>query len=292
MLSVAKFLQTDSIISTTDVEQALAFELDLIFATLTNSTSRTEMTIVEMKKKWPKIDWIELFQSFIGSERPITKDWKVFVENSDYITKFEQLIQLTSKRIQANYAIWKTIKRLIVFTESRELFRLQESYYRIRSPSDTITGYDCFNFLVNLLPELALSYYERHYPIDPRFISNVENIIIEIKKNYVHVLNEVKWLDETTRTKLVLNLNSTKFVLGLTETMRDDKKLGTYFDNLKMDELNFLKNFMAINVFNHQNFMDQAFTKNIIDPTIVLRKINPFKYISNAFYDDVTHTVC
>ncbi|CAD6221855.1 GSCOCG00005193001-RA-CDS [Cotesia congregata] len=293
MLNVAEFLRIDSNISNIDITDALAFELDLIFGTSGNTESSiTEMTIKEMNEEWPNIDWIKLFRSFLGSEYSIKEDWKILVQNSNYIKNFNQLIQLTSKRVQANYAVWKTIKRLISFTESSRLFSLQESYYRIRSPSQTISGYDCINFLVNLLPELALSYYERHYPIDARFLSNIENIIIDIKKNFAVVLNNHEWLDETTKNKLVLNLDSTKFVLGLTETMRNNERLSAYFDNLVIDEFIFLKNLLAINAFNHQKLIDHVFTsKNMIDPTSVFRRINPFKYINNAFYDDITHTV-
>ncbi|XP_044579420.1 neprilysin-2-like isoform X2 [Cotesia glomerata] len=293
ILKVAQFLETDLKILDIDVEQALAFELDLIYATSRNVTlSSTEMTIKEMDQKWPNIDWIKLFRSFIGSEYSITENWKVLVKNSNYITRFEQLIQLTNKRIQANYAVWKTIERLILFTESPKLFSFQESYYRIRSPSQRIPGYNCFDFLINLLPELSLSYYERHYPIDVRFISNIENIIIDIKKTFVDVLNNLEWLDHTTKNELVLNLDSTKFVLGLTETMLKNEKLRTYFDNLVINEFNFLKNFLAINIFDHQKLMDQAFTsRDMIDLTSVFRRIKPFKNIYNAIYDDITHTV-
>lgn len=65
------------------------------------------MTVNELAAAYPTIPWWEYFNTILAPQAQLTYDEIVIVNVPSYLKDFEQLINKTSKRVQANYALWR-----------------------------------------------------------------------------------------------------------------------------------------------------------------------------------------
>ncbi|XP_057327281.1 neprilysin-2-like [Microplitis mediator] len=220
MVDVAKVLGANETLAKIELMESLELELKLINISSNNDVSSKNvdntkaMSVKEIKDKWPSIEWEKLLTLEMKAQKKfhLSNESIIFIENHHYITELEKLMNETPKRVQANYAAWKTIQPLIKFVESITLHKLWFDYSTIRSPSTAFRNINCFRSLGNLLPDLLLFYYIRHHPIDERVRSYANQIIVDVKKKYLDILNSTNWLDVKTKDKLTTDINSSKVI--------------------------------------------------------------------------------
>lgn len=65
------------------------------------------MTVDEMSQAYPSIPWREYFNTILAPQAQINRDEVIIVNVPSYLKNFENLMQHTPKRVQANYAFWR-----------------------------------------------------------------------------------------------------------------------------------------------------------------------------------------
>ncbi|XP_057335134.1 neprilysin-2-like [Microplitis mediator] len=252
MINVAKFLGAHATRAKEDLRAAFEFEKQLIYGT-NQATSYssvnitfTSMSLGEIKQTWPSINWAEYFNNHLLPYFSHDDKTLVAVWNKKYITNFEKLMNETSKRVQANYAIWKTIQFSIPFIKSVTLYNFAQTYGFFKQ--QLIGSHDCFAEAKTYLPSIARAHYARNYPVNQEVKQNVGLIFSNIKRKLLDTLKS-KNLDAHTKEKMIKKIENLMAVVGYPEEVLDDEKLDKYFEDLKITKDNYLGNLLSIQSF-------------------------------------------
>jgi len=65
------------------------------------------ITVNKLSLAYPSIPWWEYFNTILSPQAQLTQNEIVIVNVPSYLKDFEQLISITPKRVQANYALWR-----------------------------------------------------------------------------------------------------------------------------------------------------------------------------------------
>ncbi|KAK0074359.1 hypothetical protein PV326_012516, partial [Microctonus aethiopoides] len=110
-----------------EIMEAIKFESDLLnisssaFRVIETNKSNPQnfMTIDEMMKQWPTIEWLTYINtvfSMVSDTKKINKIETVIVNYPTFITNFEKFISFTPKRVLINYAFGRAIIDLLQLT--------------------------------------------------------------------------------------------------------------------------------------------------------------------------------
>ncbi|XP_057334186.1 neprilysin-2-like [Microplitis mediator] len=264
MRKVAQFLGGNKTLTANEFTESVAFELEIskvargsFTHSLTDGNKTYGMSVKEMSEKWPRIDWIKFLNFPKASRLYITNDSIIFIKNHDYVTRLEELITETPKRVQANYAVWKTVQSVIPFVHSTSLIRLWKIYNKRLTMPDTATPW-CFLQLQLPVPELMLSYYVHHHPLDSKVKSQIDLMILDVKQTLIDMINKENWLDDESRNQLVEDIESLRVITGYPEVLLDDKKMEEYFQGLEPTSGDFLRSVHAAIAFQRNKIFTTA----------------------------------
>ncbi|XP_057334189.1 neprilysin-2-like [Microplitis mediator] len=253
MFNVAEFLGANMTHAENELFDSMDFELEIskiasesFTNSLTDGNKTYGMTVKEMIDKWPSIDWMNLLNWPKLPRSYITNDSIIFIKNHEFVTGFEKLLRKTPKRVLANYAMWKTVQYLIPLVHSTTLHRLRNTY--IGKPLD-LNSTACIIHLELDLPELMLSYYAHHHPLDHKVKSQIDLMALDLKQKLIDTINRTNWLDDESRNKLTGDIESLRVITGYPEVLLDDKKMEEYFQGLEITPDDFLRNIHAAKAF-------------------------------------------
>ncbi|XP_014295968.1 neprilysin-2 isoform X1 [Microplitis demolitor] len=280
---VAEFLGANRTLTKRGLKKSVIFEMKLYNISnnnntfsLTNGNKTYGMSVKEAIEKWPCIDWIKLLNPPMLPRPYFTNESIIFIQNRDFITRFEKLLKKTPKKVLANYAMWKTIQNLIPFVHSTTLIRLLSTYYQtVRLPS-VFQLPSCSSSLQDSLKELKLSHYVHHYPLDGKVKSRVNLMALDVRQKLISIINRTNTLDDESRNKLIRDIDSIELILGYPEVLLDDKKMEEYYQGLEITSADFLKSFYNALVFKfNKQFVaalkpsDEVSWKDILNNKIV-----------------------
>lgn len=108
-----------------------------------------------------------------------------------------------------------------------------------------------------------------------------------IRKEFELILNEVKWMDEETRKSALNKLKSMSTHIGYPDEIMDNTKIEKYYENLEIDENNYLSSVLNMNVFG----TDYAFNKlrQPVNKTDWVTHARPA--VVNAFYSSIENSI-
>lgn len=73
------------------------------------------ITIRELQTKYPYMNWLGYFTSFLRNQINITQEEIVIVRDPNYFAKLNDTLQSTPKQMIANYFAWKFIFQIANF---------------------------------------------------------------------------------------------------------------------------------------------------------------------------------
>ncbi|CAG5080691.1 Similar to Nep2: Neprilysin-2 (Drosophila melanogaster) [Cotesia congregata] len=257
MVNIAKFFNAkeDAVVDLVDV---LEFELKLMDAKknspLPANKTSSMISLEEMNRTWPSINWTRLFEWKLHPY--VSPKELIYLQNKNFITKFEKLMNETSKKVQANYAIWKIIEYSAPIVNSVTLYKFGQTYYALTNQS--LSGFqNCQQMITNMLSDVIKAFYGRTYPVDQK-VKNHENIIFSnIKNKFIDTLNSSK-----ANSEHIKKIKTVKVVFGNPDEMMDDNNLEKYFKGLEITPDNFLVNYL--NIFRFKKNKDYPL-ENIIE---------------------------
>lgn len=155
------------------------------------------MTIYEMIKKWPTIDWLTYINEIFSVSPDINKANKnetVIINCPSYITKLAKLISLTPKRVLANYALTRVIMKSLKYID----FQGEIIFDKSQSKNDSSAWTACIWKTNDYLPQMVSALYIQKYIKNKTKIETI-NMTSNIKKELINAIRQVN--------KLTLNIN-------------------------------------------------------------------------------------
>ncbi|GIY11977.1 neprilysin-11 [Caerostris darwini] len=195
------------------------------------------MTIKELRKRVPQIDWLNFIQEFtnssllsIGKGYEIHKNDVVIVRDIPYVEKISRFLRdETNARQISTYLGWRVLMGLMQhlpqnFTVAvKEFFRdtgfAQQTSERLRT---------CIN-RINSVFEMAAAflYVKKHFSFEVR--NEVRKLVLDLSFEFENLLLNNDWMDRKTKNAALEKLRAMKVNVGFPDWITDENNLDDYY---------------------------------------------------------------
>lgn len=144
-------------------------------------------------QKFPLIPWKEYFTKILPVDIKIDENNLIDVQIPlEYLTDFINLIDITPKRVQANYAIARAVRYSVNLCFNDEIRNRTQQYEALRRGSllNLPTRSDeCFEFIDSLQISIDALYARKYFNKETKI--NAVEIVNNIRKQLAVILHEV-----------------------------------------------------------------------------------------------------
>lgn len=150
------------------------------------------MTLTALKKNYSTIPWKEYFVKLLPLSDAILEDEVVIVGDPNYIASLEKLMEITPKRVQANYVMWRIVADSVSYL-NRDMRARELAYMAVlkgvteRKPR----WKECIDAVSGPLSLSVGAMYVRSYFNEDAKV-NAVNTIMDIRKQLVKILRQVQ----------------------------------------------------------------------------------------------------
>lgn len=215
--------------------------------------SYNRRTIKELQEKYPFISWLEYINNLLPEGvSKLDPSKEVIVSSPKYLEDLNKLINSTaSKRVQANYVIWRTVFKLVSYLHDE--VRAPQLKYLMTTSGITQREprwKECVKEVSKKLKIIVGALYVRKY-----FQKNAKDdavaMVEEIRNTFVSkILKKTEWMDEKTKKSAVEKAEKMGSYIAYPEELLNDTKLDEYYKNLQIDEnATYIQNYQNINKF-------------------------------------------
>ncbi|KAK0075002.1 hypothetical protein PV326_011967, partial [Microctonus aethiopoides] len=274
-----------------ELMESIKFEIELTNISLSardevekdESSLDNFMTINEMIKKWPTIDWLTYINEIFSVSPDINKANKnetVIINYPSYMTKLAKLINLTPKRVLVNYALTRIIMKSLEYIDFQDNIIFDKSQLKNDSSAWTV----CIVKTVNYLPQLTNALYIQKYIKNKTKIETI-NMASNIKEEVINVIRQVKWLDEETRNNAMNKIQKMRMKIGYPDIYDNVENITKVFHDFELDGRTHLHNVLSIHRFSMIYSIRSKRNKVELDNWKYWFTVNTFQAF--YFYDNV-----
>lgn len=132
---------------------------------------------------------------------------------------------------------------------------------------------------------VGAQYVRKHFRQDSK--AAALEMVNGIRYQFENILKEVNWMDEETRKSAVAKLHSMSTHIGYPDEIMNKTNIEKYYENLEIDENNYLKSILNMQVFG----TNYAFNKlrKPVNKTDWITHARPA--IVNAFYSSIENSI-
>ncbi|XP_057321376.1 neprilysin-2-like [Microplitis mediator] len=250
MVKVARLLGANGGDLAKDMKDAYDFEEQLSKINVGDHPYQTaNFTIAEFQKQWPSIEWKRFVDKTLipfvdANEKPILTVW-----NSTTLTELTQLMKKTSKRVQANYAIWKMVQYSAPylteeFREAQKTFHKQVGYQE--KPRE--------EYCSRMAKKYA-EYAAQYCYLDQHKTSqeHIKNIVMVIKNEMIKIIKDSTQLNDKDKNERISTITQMPLTIGPSEILSDPNELEKFYANAQVVQDNFLQTILNMNLFKMKN---------------------------------------
>ncbi|XP_045161647.2 neprilysin-like [Mercenaria mercenaria] len=261
-VSVAKLFGADSDVADKEMREVLDLEIDIANISIRaedrrdNEAVYNKMTISELKQNITEpgstdtiqFDWLEYISGVFDLENvkiQVNESEPVVVEAIPYFEKLFSVLQKHGKRVVANYLVWFIIKHRASNLDSR--FK------------DLITEYNKVLYGTASSSERwkeCVSYTEAHFGMavghmfvkenfDESSKTTVHSMIGNIRNAFNELLDELDWMDETTKELAREKANAIKEWIGYPDKILIVEKLNKLYENATIKKHEYFQNILS-----------------------------------------------
>ncbi|KAM7311220.1 putative neprilysin [Ixodes scapularis] len=206
-------------------------------------------TIAALIQRFPEIEWLRLFnKKFSPANITLTKDEPIILWVDEYFKKTVPFLETANLRNVYNFIVW----RFIIGTgriASRKLddlmFEFLSVYEGYKKP------WKVWKKCVSRVSELLTFAVGRLY-IDFKFSvaakSSIDHLVDAVNDTMVHILKEIKWMDDATRHEALRKLRKMSRKIAYPERIRNDTYLNEFYSKVPVIQENssFVKFFYRV----------------------------------------------
>ncbi|KAI1296514.1 Membrane metallo-endopeptidase-like 1 [Halotydeus destructor] len=205
--------------------------------------------------------WSKYFNNLLNN--PVADDEEIIVNVPKFIIKVDKLLPATDKRVLANYMMWRIVLQCFA-TLGKQWRELAQEYNKV------ITGQDreeprweqCMASLTGSLG-IALSsmYVKHHFKGESKQMA--QDMVNYIHKEFLLILDEVDWMDESTRQKARDKAHAITSYIGYPDELLNNTKVGSLYDNLEISDDQYFTNVQNLRKWSTDYAFDQLRKPNL-----------------------------
>ncbi|KAF5303211.1 hypothetical protein FQA39_LY10124 [Lamprigera yunnana] len=292
MVNVAVELGCSRKIAETELKEALNFEIKLAEIAMSKETRRNitqlynVVTVRELQEKFSDLPWLEYINNVLP-QAEISSNESLILVSPKYTSELLKLINQTTKRVQANFAIWRAINDQIPYlTDNLIQHQLNFHHVLIGVTQKQSRWKECVDEVAKGLPLLTSALYVRKY-FNNEAKENALEMITYIKEAFDKILISLDWMDEVTRKSALEKSAFVENHVGYPDELLDNNKLEEYYKSLQIYPDQYLMS--RLNIEKHTHIV---YNKRLREP------VNKSDWIEhghvaqvNAFYNPVENSI-
>ncbi|XP_068896259.1 endothelin-converting enzyme 1-like isoform X1 [Tenebrio molitor] len=250
-----------------EVNELYRFE-ERLAKVVNESQSEISMTTVEeMQRDHPQINWLDFLNNITGASYEVTAETEVASCVDNYMPQLHNLLTKTSKRVKANYIVWKIVQQFAPYMSERIRNGTREE-------SQNVPRLEfCIQKAREMFPYVSESEYIRtHLNYDTKV--SVEEMISFVQEEFLKRLEVLAWWNTTAGQIYSDKFRETTIDVGASEDVLDQDFLDNNFlhlGNLSFDSEN--PNIIEIMTERSKFYYDSIFrsiNETSVDPAQML----------------------
>lgn len=119
MVSIAVILGANATTAERELQEVVKFEMQLANASLPEadrhdtSAIYNKLTLRELQRRVPQINWVEYIQTAVGPDVQIGPDEEVVCYALPYLVEMGRILEQTDERVVHNYVIWRLVMSIM-----------------------------------------------------------------------------------------------------------------------------------------------------------------------------------
>ena len=218
-------------------DKIIEFEKKLALASTPPGTVRDPLetqkkfNLKQLQEKVKDINWSQFFQNLLLESEILNDvaDNVIIITDLPYFEKLGKIVKEEEPNVVQNY-LGLRILNMLGFLSTNEfrqnLFELAKITSGIKSEPQQKDV--CLNFLFKELQLIFGRLYIDNYFSDEERKEGTK-VVANLQAAFFDQLNEMKWLDESTRTKAIEKLNNITKNVGFPAWIKDDTELDNFF---------------------------------------------------------------
>ncbi|XP_057330914.1 neprilysin-2-like [Microplitis mediator] len=294
MVDIAVILGADRKRAEKELLESLEFEMKLAKISLPVEERRNltllynPMTVAELSKKYPSIPWKEYFNRILKPQVQVDDNETTIVNVPSFMSEFEKLMKSTSKRVQANFVIWRVVSSTVGFLNDEIRKRELEFSTALSGRTERVPRWkECVATVSKTLPSSVGALYIRKY-FDEDAKKDAMEMVSDIRNQFNKILQSVDWMDEETRKSALEKAASLASHIAYPTELLYDTELEKFYNNLEFDEnASYLKNVLNASLYGVEYSISQF-----------RKPVNKSDWIShgrpavvNAFYSSIENSI-
>ncbi|KAK3932625.1 Neprilysin-2 [Frankliniella fusca] len=198
------------------------------------------MNVSSLQTEFPFVRWMEYLGRMLpaGAGASLTDAEVVMVSDLGYLRSLGAELAKVPKRTLANYMVWRAL-------EAGVLPLLNEKACTILEQTSGNRASDCVHLVqTNMRMATAAMYVRNFSSVEVR--SKVREMVQDIGKEMLHLLESVEWMDPATRQQAVLKAGAMHHHVGFPDELLNDTLLDDYYSGVEVLADRLLDNTLAL----------------------------------------------
>ncbi|CAM5164164.1 unnamed protein product, partial [Natator depressus] len=205
----------------------------------------------------PAIDWLD-YMAYALTPLELSEAEPVVVYGREYLQQVSELINSTERSILNNYMIWNLVQKTASSLDQRfetAQEKLLETLYGTKK-SCTPRWQTCISNTDDTLGfALGSLFVKATFDRDSKEIA--EEMISEIRSAFEESLEQLDWMDKTTRQAAKEKADAIYDMIGFPDFILDNKELDDVYDGYEVSEDSFFQNMLNFYNFSAKVMADQ-----------------------------------
>lgn len=251
IINIATEMGADQQLAIKDLTESFEFEIELAKTTFSQEQLADDqinfynpMTIKELENTYSYYPWKNNLNNQLPSNLKIDNNDIVIIDNVNFIKNFEILLNKTSKRTIANYAIWHEIQNYVPYLNDK-LNAVKKDYY--------YTGHEsrqdiCLGSVKGLLPLAVSAIYAREHSND-NAKKHVDVIAKNVQDEFSEILKHSNWIDKKIKKIAVNKVHNMIRQIAYPYELFDDTKIDDYYNDFELFDESYFKSCLSAKSF-------------------------------------------
>ncbi|CAJ0584866.1 unnamed protein product, partial [Mesorhabditis spiculigera] len=225
-----------------EIEEIVAFETQIARILVpeddrrNNTRMYNQLTIAELYKMLPQVDWLHYFTAIAPSNMTyyFTNETQVIVTEIEYLKKVSQLLEMSNARLIRNYGVWRVAQATMKFLDERfenikqDLMRVMTGQQQ-RSPR----WKECAQVPSTFLPLAAGAIYVRQHFQSTDKLEALKMISL-LRESFSEIVTENDWMDGATKAVAIQKAKQMINNIGYPDFILDNKQLDEKYERLDL----------------------------------------------------------
>lgn len=226
--------------------------------TLGNDDHYNKVTVTELQKQIPEIDWVYLLEYVFGNLNIDIDEagLSLIIHSKNYLQDLVNLLNSNPKRVIINYLMWRFIVKYMPYLNQRFSRIYSEFLREVPVPNDFTRTYfsrwkECVAIANEGFGMVLGSLYDRTH-FSESMEDEIHILVKELKAAFVDILPNQKWLDEDTKEACKEKLWAMGEKIGYPKYILDPNLLENEYDGLEIQDGHLLGNILRMKRFEVQ----------------------------------------